>query len=203
MRRREPIDPVAARELAAIDAALSGGASGPHGPIAPEDAALTELATLLVAERPTAAPAFRAQLDARVSERFALPDPRAAERRARAGGTDADGGVAGTLRRIRSRALIPSFAATVAVALVALVIALQPSGGESDRDTIVSGGALAPQTTKDTAGGGASTSESPEATQDTAGAGASTSESPAAAAAPGGAVAQPIAFAPRGTPIHV
>jgi hypothetical protein len=114
MRRREPLDPVVARELAAIDAALAGGSSGPHDPIAPEDVELAELATLLVAERPPVSRAFRAALDARVEERFAAPAPRR------------------TPNPVRRRPLIPAFAtfgAVAAVAIVAVVIALQPGGG--------------------------------------------------------------------------
>jgi hypothetical protein len=143
MRRREPLDPVAARELAAIDAALAGGSTAGSPTIAPEDAELAQLATLLVAERPQAPPAFRAALDARAAQRFAGPDPRAAARRSERGRHDAGGGVASALSRTRRRPLIPAFAATAAVALVALVVALQPGGGSGERDIAASSGSTA------------------------------------------------------------
>ena len=97
MRRREQLDPVAARELAAIDAALADSAS-----IAPEDAELAQLATLLVAERP---PAPARGLDA-------AP-------------TSGQPGAALGCRRSSPPPLIPAFAATAAVAVVALVVALR------------------------------------------------------------------------------
>jgi hypothetical protein len=122
MRRREPLDPVVERELAAIDAALAGR-SGSE--IAPEDAELAQLATLLVAERPPVPPEFRAALDARVASRFDGPAPK--PRRS-------------TPKRNR-RPLIPASLAFACVALVALVVALQPGGGSGGGDMAASGGA--------------------------------------------------------------
>ncbi|MDO8213726.1 DUF4349 domain-containing protein [Conexibacter sp. CPCC 206217] len=125
MRRRESLDPVVARELAAIDAALAGGGAGEHAPIAPEDAELAQLATLLVAERPPVSRAFRAAMDSRVETRFAERRPRT------------------TAKTVRRRPLIPAFAAFAAVAVVAVVIAVNPGGAGSDRDMAVSSGSSA------------------------------------------------------------
>ncbi|ADB54208.1 DUF4349 domain-containing protein [Conexibacter woesei] len=173
MRRRERTDPAAARELAAIDAALAGG------PVGEEDAELARLATLLVAERPPAPPAFRAALDARVAERFPAPAP------ARA----APAVAGGRWRRLLQRPLLPAVGGTLAVALVALAIVLGQGGGGT-----VGGGAGTP------AGSGASSgaaadgaapgsaaqggAAADEAAPGGARAGATAGDAPAAKAAP-------------------
>lgn len=199
MRRRESLDPVVARELAAIDAALAGG-GGEHAPISSEDAELAQLATLLVAERPPVSRAFRAALDARVEARFAGPDPRAASRRARDGaGAGAGAGLVASARRVRRRPLIPAFAATAAVALVALVVALQVGGGSggTDRDMAVSSGSSAaesaPASGADSAGKAAAPDSAP-APDAAAGSGAARDDGD------GGAVFAPPAVQPHQAP---
>lgn len=131
MRRREPLDPVAARELAAVDAALSGRSGEPGASVAPEDAELAQLATLLVAERPPASRAFRDALDARVEKRFAEARPPRKAAAVRAPAT-------------RRRPLIPAFAAFAVVAVIALVIAVQPNGGGGGGDLATSSDLAAP-----------------------------------------------------------
>lgn len=182
MRRREPIDPVAARELAAIDAALAGG------PVGAEDAELARLATLLVAERPTAPPAFAAALDARVAERFPAP---AAPPAAPAAAT-------GRLRRLLRRPLLPAVAGTLAVALVALAIVLgQGSGGTvgGGPGTPAGGGAPGGAAADGAAApGGAATAQGGAAAGDEAARdGATAGDAPAAKAAPESAAAAPAA----------
>lgn len=86
--------------------------------LTPEEVA--ELGTLLTAERPRPSAAFAAQLDARVAERFAAPAPTpAAPRRGRTRRWPA----------ILHRPFLPAAAASLAVALVALVVALDVGGG--------------------------------------------------------------------------
>jgi hypothetical protein len=69
MRRpeKEFLDPDAAAELDAVDAALAGE------PVDPRHAELAELALLLAAVRPAVDPEFARDLDARVARRFAPP----------------------------------------------------------------------------------------------------------------------------------
>ncbi|MBB4661185.1 DUF4349 domain-containing protein [Conexibacter arvalis] len=175
MRRRSSApDPTAARELAAIDAALAGN------PVGAEEADLARLATALVAERPRSDPEFRAALDARVATRFAgaRADAFAALRSADGGsaavggsnvdgasaanggsaadgasGTSAaNGGAPATARRTgggtRRRGLLaripfaPAATATGLAALVAIVVAVDVTGGGGGTsDSPVSGGA--------------------------------------------------------------
>lgn len=117
MRRRdEHLTPAAADELAAIDAALAGE------PVAADHAEAAVLTALLVAERPRASEAFAAELDARVAERFA---PRAAG--AAQTGTTARGGAAWL--DVLRRPFFSATAATLAVALVALVVVLSSGNG--------------------------------------------------------------------------
>jgi hypothetical protein len=182
MRRRDRApDPDAARELAAIDAALAGG------PVGPEEADLARLATLLVAERPAPDPAFRAALDDRVASRFAgsRPDAQRARTQARTGGaadaTRAEGVPGGTRRAPRPTRrgllgripLLPAASATGLAALVAILVAVNVGGG----------------------GGGGMTSDSAVS------GGAAMSEAPGGGAAAGdtdsGAVAPPPAFEPE------
>lgn len=80
---------------------------------------IAELGALLVAERPRPSEEFTAELDARVTERFARPA------RARAGARRR------WLDALRRPLLVPA-AATVAVTLVALVVALGDGGGTRD-----------------------------------------------------------------------
>jgi Domain of unknown function (DUF4349) len=166
MRRRSAPDPAAARELAAIDAALAGG------PVGAEEADLAQLATLLVAERPQPDPAFRARLDAQVQARFAgeagaADPPRAAASR-RAG------------RPRRRLPLLPAFAGTGLAAVVAVLLAVSVTGGGgaagvAERTT---GGAV------DAAAGGASDAAAPERAPATGG--QLFSDAPPAADADGG-----------------
>lgn len=126
MRRREPLDPAAARELAAIDAALAGGA------VAEQEADLARLSALLVAERPQPSPGFRAALDARAAERFAGASNRARAHRAAASPSPPTSSRQPPPSRRRPRVrrpLIPAFAASLAIALVALVVVLGQGGG--------------------------------------------------------------------------
>jgi hypothetical protein len=125
MRRREQLDPVAARELAAIDAALAGN---PRGAIAPEDAELAELATLLVAEAPRPSTSFAASLDARVARRFPAPaKPQQA-------------------RRARRIPLVPAFAGVALAAVLALLVAFNSldRGSDQEMSASSSSGASAP-----------------------------------------------------------
>lgn len=64
-----PLDPEIAAQLDAIDATLAGE------PVDPEYAELAELALLVTVERPQITPEFAAQLDERVSRRFAPAPP--------------------------------------------------------------------------------------------------------------------------------
>lgn len=142
MRRRDRAsDPDAARELAAIDAALAGG------PVGPGEADLARLATLLVAERPAADPEFRAALDDRVASRFAGARADALRTRAEARGDGANSTTArpprpprrGLLGRIP---LLPAASATGLAALVAVLVAVNVGGGGGGMtsDSAVSGG---------------------------------------------------------------
>lgn len=138
MRRREQLDPVAARELAAIDAALAGN---PRGEIAPEDAQLAELATLLVAEAPRPSTSFAASLDARVARRFPAP--------ARA-----------PTSRARRLPLVPAFAGVALTAVLALLVAFNAldrgSGGGGGGDMATSSGGAAEAPALDSGAGSAS-----------------------------------------------
>lgn len=137
MRRRSAPDPIVARELAAIDAALAGG------PVGESEADLARLATLLVAERERPAADFRTALDAQVAGRFATAgttEPAGASGRERSGRRERPAR--------RRRPLIPAFAATAAVALVALLVAVTAfDRGPQRPDEIASSGAAtaAPQ----------------------------------------------------------
>jgi uncharacterized protein DUF4349 len=77
MRRAEPLEPEMAAALAAIDATLDGD------PVDPEHAELAELALILRAERPVAAPAVRGTIDERVAQRLERPARRRRLRPAR------------------------------------------------------------------------------------------------------------------------
>lgn len=138
MRRRDRAsDPDAARELAAIDAALAGGTVGP------DEADLARLATLLVAERPTPDPQFRAALDDRVASRFAQGSADALRDRAQARDTDTPRPPRrGLLGRIP---LLPAASATGLAALVAVLVAVNVGGGGGGvtSDSAVSGGSIA------------------------------------------------------------
>src|SRR5215204_832993 len=160
MRRRDRLDPTAEHELAVIDAALAGRAGDPGDtPPSAHDAELAELATLLVADRPVPAREFRDALDAHVAERFAGEQART--RSAAAQSAAASRGAAdqpGTTqrrtapRRARRRFLpsiptVPALAATCAVGVVAIAIALGQSGGGSSGQDLssTSGVAQAPR----------------------------------------------------------
>lgn len=77
---------------------------------------LDEMGALLVAERPRPSERFAAELDARVASRFARPATASAPSR---------------WRLLLSRPLIPAAATTLAIGLVALIVALNPGGGTS------------------------------------------------------------------------
>jgi hypothetical protein len=130
MRRREPLDPVAARELAALDAALAGN---PRGEIAPEEAELAQLATLLVAEAPRPSEAFAAALDGRVARRFEGAPTR---------GTAS----ARPARRAWRLPLVPAVAGVALAAVLALLVAFNAlhDGGGGQLATSSDGGAEAP-----------------------------------------------------------
>src|SRR5215207_3217344 len=113
---------------------------------------IAELGTLLVAERPQPTDRFAAELDARVERRFA-PDPAAAApRRRRAWGN------------LLHRPFLPAAAATLAVALAALVIVLgsgdgtqldgggQSSGSSGGAVQAPASGAAEPAPQRDSAG---------------------------------------------------
>lgn len=146
MRRREQLDPVAARELAAIDAALAGN---PQGAIAPEDAELAELATLLVAEAPRPSASFAASLDARVARRFPAPaKPREA-------------------RRTRRLPLVPAFAGVALAAVLALLVAFNAIDSGGDAPTS-SGGSMALDSGASAGAGESAASEAPAAAPESA-----------------------------------
>jgi Domain of unknown function (DUF4349) len=119
MRSPEPLDPVVARELEAIDAALAGAPDA--------DAALVALTEDLRAVAPRLGPEARAGLDARVERRLAEP-PRRRWRLPRVA--------------LTRRALLPALGA--ATALLAVVIVLGTRGGGAGDDALTSGGAGAP-----------------------------------------------------------
>jgi hypothetical protein len=104
MRRAEPLEPEMAAALAAIDATLDGD------PVDPEHAELAELALILRAERPVAAPAVTGTIDERVAQRL--------ERPAR--------------RRLARGWLAAPVAALAAVALVIVIV----SGGGGGADSL-------------------------------------------------------------------
>lgn len=115
--------PEAARELAALDAALAGD------PVEPKLAELAELALVLRAERPRPQPQFAAELDARVRAGFS---PRTPESRART--------AAGQPRRVRVRRrprLLPTAlagAASLFIAVTAVVSSGVLSGSDGGND---------------------------------------------------------------------
>ncbi len=120
MPRRDDmtLDPEIERELAALDAALSGE------PVDAEFADLAAFARAVREERPEPAPQFAAALDTRVAEDFPRP-PRLADR------------AVAPLVRLRARGarrmLLPALgaAATVIVALVVVGSQIGGGGGES------------------------------------------------------------------------
>lgn len=91
----------------------------------PEDVAA--LGTLLLVERPRPSQVFAAELDARVAARFTGP------RRAVAGAATASGRRTSARRRwaasLLQRPFLPAAAATLAIGLIALVVALSAGGG--------------------------------------------------------------------------
>jgi hypothetical protein len=101
-------------------------------------AQMEELGTLLLAERPTPSPTFAAELDARVAARFAAP------RRRR----EAPAGRARAWTALLQRPFLPAAAVTLAVGLVALVIALD-GGGRSQLPDGGSAGLVQRQSTPD------------------------------------------------------
>jgi hypothetical protein len=115
MRRREPLDPVAERDLALLDAAVAGAPDA--------DPELARLVRDVRAEVPRPAPAFRAALDARVAAGFPPAPPSAARPAARP-------------RRLRAalrpRFLVPALG-VVAAALLALAVVALPLGGSGDQ----------------------------------------------------------------------
>ena len=119
MRRPEPLDPIVERDLAVLDAALTGAPDA--------DAELVRLVRDVRAEAPRPAPAFRAALDARVAAGFAPAPPPTADRPAPAR--------AGRLREaLRPRFLVPALG-VVAAALLALVVVTGPSGSTGEQTT--------------------------------------------------------------------
>lgn len=123
--------------------------------LTPEE--IGELGTLLVAERPRPTEAFAAELDAQVASRFAAPPSEARSR---------------SWLSFLQRPLLPAAATTLAVGLIAVVVALDVNGGATP--TIVnelSGGAAvsAPEQAVDGgAGEDAANSVAPEAGDDAA-----------------------------------
>ena len=182
MRRREQLDPVAARELAAIDAALAGN---PEGAIAAEDAELAQLATLLVAEAPRPSESFAAALDARVARRFEGAAARGAAR----------GPAPARPSRVRRIPLVPAFAGVALAAALALLVAfnaIDRGGSGGGEMTSSAGGAAAQAPARDSASGGDSgalMSETPPAAPESAapdraaGSGATSNAAPAPATA--------------------
>jgi hypothetical protein len=133
--RDEDMTPAANAELAAIDAALAGD------PVAADQADTAVLSALLVAERPRPSQAFAAALDARVGERFAGAASEAARGSAARAGRPLPRRARGWTEALR-RPFLPAAAATLAVGLVALVVALG-GGGSSNDGSITSGGTIA------------------------------------------------------------
>jgi uncharacterized protein DUF4349 len=117
MRRHEPtLDPAAAAELEALEAALAG-----------DPAAEPELAALVRdvrAEAPAMAPGFRARLDDRVAEGFAKA-PR-------------------TARRPRRRALLPALGVAGCVLAGLVAVVLSAGGGSNDNAGSGGGGTASP-----------------------------------------------------------
>jgi hypothetical protein len=169
MRRAEPVDPVAARELAALDAALAGTAGA--------DPELVALARDVRAAAPAMDPAARAALDERVANGFARPDPRRSR------------------WRVSPRVLAPALGA-VAAALVAVVVVLggaQRGGDAGGGASGTSGVEAAPPAARDadsSAGGAAPDRAAPAGTPPPA---AAAPVAPAARGAPSAAPPPPIA----------
>ena len=124
-RRESTLDPVAQRELDALDAALRGE-RGPEGMEALED-----LVSQVRAERPLPREAFARELDRRVADGFARPQRSAA---------------ASSQRLLPRRALMPALglAASLLVAVVVAVGVLQDPGGMEDPRTQSAPGADSP-----------------------------------------------------------
>ena len=162
MRRHEPtLDPAAAAELEALEAALAG-----------DPAAEPELATLVRdvrADAPAMAPDFRARLDRRVERGFerALPRRRFASR----------------------RPMIPALGAAgcVLAAVVAVVVLSAGGGSDGSAGSSGGGGAAAPLATQEQSADAAKSSGSTgsgSAGSGSASSGKSSSAAPAAPAVP-------------------
>jgi hypothetical protein len=157
MRRHEPtLDPAAAAELEALEAALAG-----------DPAAEPELAALVRdvrADAPAMAPDFRARLDRRVERGFERALPR---------------------RRFASlRPMIPALGAAgcVLAAVVAVVVLSAGGGSNGSASSSSSGGAAAPLATQEQSADAAKSSGS--AGSGSASSGKSSSAAPAAPAVP-------------------
>jgi hypothetical protein len=131
MRRPEPLDPVVASDLAALEAAL---ADAPDA-----DAELAALVRDVRAVAPRPAPAARAALDERVAAGFPDPAPGLPKPRPRS--------VPGLLRR---GGLIPALAVAAAALLALVVVTGVLRGGGSERATSAP---AVPETAKDAGGG--------------------------------------------------
>ena len=158
-RNGTTLDQEAARELAAVDAALRGEA------VERRDADLAELVELVRTERPRPRPQWAGDLDEAVAEGFAARRGGAGSRLARRGG--AGSRLAEGARQLRERLpgglLLPSFATAASLLLVVVVgTSLLRSGGGAGTQTVdMAEPAQQPKSREAAPSGGAASTISP------------------------------------------